>query len=120
MDLCITGKTALITGGDSGIGWHTAQERLREGVTVFLTDREPERLARAADTLDVSEGRVRHHAAAVTRLEGIAALGAAVLALLGGAVCLVGWWPLGAGRARLAPHRLGPAAGREGRFRRRW
>ena len=78
MDLCITGKTALITGGDSGIGWHTAQELLREGVTVFLTDREPERLARAADTLDVSEGRVLHHAADVTRLEEIEALGAAV------------------------------------------
>ena len=55
MDLRITGRTALITGGDSGIGWHTAQELLREGVTVFLTDRDPDELARAADALDAPE-----------------------------------------------------------------
>ena len=78
MDLRITGKTALITGGDSGIGWHTAQELLHEGATVFLTDRDPDELARAADSLDVAEGRVLHHAADVTRLDEIEALGAAV------------------------------------------
>jgi hypothetical protein len=37
-------------------------------------------------------------------------LGAAVLALLVGAVSLLAWWPLGAGLARLAPHLLGPTA----------
>ena len=45
MDLHVTGKKALITGGDSGIGWHSAQELLHAGVTVFLTDRDPEELA---------------------------------------------------------------------------
>lgn len=83
MDLHITGKKALITGGDSGIGWHTAQELLREGVTVFLTDRGPDELARAADALDAPAGRVHHHAADVTRLEEIEALGAAVQDAIG-------------------------------------
>ena len=83
MDLRITGKTALITGGDSGIGWHTAQELLHEGATVFLTDRDPDELARAADALDVAEGRVLHHAADVTRLDEIEALGAAVQEAVG-------------------------------------
>src|SRR5690606_27720738 len=54
------------------------QELLREGVTVSLTDRDPERLARAADALDVSEGWVLHHAADVGRLEEIEALGTVV------------------------------------------
>ena len=38
MDLGISGRTALVTGGDSGIGWHTAQLLLAEGVTVVVTD----------------------------------------------------------------------------------
>ena len=34
----IKGKTALITGGAGGIGFHTARAFLREGVSVILTD----------------------------------------------------------------------------------
>lgn len=38
MDLKIKGKTALITGGDSGIGLETAKFLAREGVNIVLSD----------------------------------------------------------------------------------
>ncbi|MBU2997272.1 SDR family oxidoreductase [Cellulophaga baltica] len=40
MDLNIKGKTALITGGDSGIGLESAKFLAREGVNIVLSDRE--------------------------------------------------------------------------------
>lgn len=40
MDLKIKGKTALITGGDSGLGRETAKFLVREGVHVVLSDKE--------------------------------------------------------------------------------
>jgi len=40
MDLKIEGKTALITGGDSGLGIETAKFLVREGVNVILSDKE--------------------------------------------------------------------------------
>jgi len=40
MDLKIKGKTALITGGDSGLGRETAKFLVREGVHVILSDKE--------------------------------------------------------------------------------
>ncbi len=39
MDLKIKGKTALITGGDSGIGMETAKFLARAGVNIVLSDR---------------------------------------------------------------------------------
>lgn len=78
MDLKIRGKKALITGADSGIGWHSAQELLNEGVTVFVTDRDASSLARSAAALEAPEGQVFHHAADITRREEITELGEAV------------------------------------------
>lgn len=40
MNLKIKGKTALITGGDSGLGIETAKFLVREGVNVVLSDKE--------------------------------------------------------------------------------
>lgn len=40
MDLKIKGKTALITGGDSGLGIETAKFLAREGVNVVLSDKD--------------------------------------------------------------------------------
>lgn len=38
MDLGIKGRTAVVTGGDSGMGYATAEMLLKEGVKVVLTD----------------------------------------------------------------------------------
>ncbi len=51
MDLGISGKTALITGADSGIGWETARVLLEEGATVILTDKYPDKLTQAVEKL---------------------------------------------------------------------
>ena len=47
MDLGIGGKAALVTGGDSGIGWHTAKLLLDEGVRVVISDKDGEKLDEA-------------------------------------------------------------------------
>lgn len=39
----LTGKSALVTGGTSGIGYHTALGLARLGATVYITGREPSR-----------------------------------------------------------------------------
>ncbi|WP_432564054.1 SDR family NAD(P)-dependent oxidoreductase [Kineococcus sp. SYSU DK003] len=51
MDLELTGRTALVTGGDSGIGWHTAKLLVAEGATVAITDVDQEILDEAAAEL---------------------------------------------------------------------
>jgi NAD(P)-dependent dehydrogenase (short-subunit alcohol dehydrogenase family) len=83
MDLGITGRTALITGGDSGIGWHTARLLLDEGATVVLSDKDQDSLDEAAARLEAPEGRLFAFAADVTSTESIAALGSQVREAVG-------------------------------------
>ncbi|HEY1135274.1 MAG TPA: SDR family oxidoreductase [Nocardioides sp.] len=82
MDLGIAGRTALVTGGDSGIGWHTARLLLAEGATVVLTDKDADALAEAAASLDAPAGRLHHVAADLTTDTAALALRDAVLALV--------------------------------------
>lgn len=58
MDLGITDRTALVTGGDSGIGLAAARLLLAEGARVVLTDQVPDRLAAAAADLGAGEDRL--------------------------------------------------------------
>ncbi|WP_368499040.1 SDR family NAD(P)-dependent oxidoreductase [Herbiconiux sp. A18JL235] len=74
MDLGITGRTALVTGGDSGIGWHTARLLLAEGATVVVTDRDQAALDEAAARLDGADGRLHAFAADITDTAQLAAL----------------------------------------------
>lgn len=55
MNLSIAGKTAVITGGDSGIGLETAKLLVAEGVNIILSDVKPDMLEKAAE-------EVRKHA----------------------------------------------------------
>ena len=52
MELGIQGKTALVTGADSGIGFATALELLKEGAQVVITDQYPESLEKAVLKID--------------------------------------------------------------------
>jgi NAD(P)-dependent dehydrogenase (short-subunit alcohol dehydrogenase family) len=51
MDLRLTGKTAVVTGGSAGIGLACARALCAEGVRVLITARDGERLARAEASL---------------------------------------------------------------------
>jgi NAD(P)-dependent dehydrogenase (short-subunit alcohol dehydrogenase family) len=83
MDLGIAGKTALVFGGDSGIGWHTAKRLLEEGATVVLSDVDQTALDAAAARLEADDGRLLAFAADVTRLTDLAALRDRVEATVG-------------------------------------
>lgn len=74
MDLGIQGKTALVFGGDSGIGWNTARILLAEGATVVVSDIDQARLDNSADQLEAPSGRLHAFAADVRSAESLAAL----------------------------------------------
>lgn len=83
MDLGLAGRKALITGGDSGIGWESARLLLDEGATVFLTDLDADSLAEAAGRLTAAEGRLHYAAADITDVASVAELGRRVRATVG-------------------------------------
>ena len=86
MDLGISGRTALVTGADSGIGLATARELLGEGARVALTDVDQDALDRAAAGLD---GAVFTHAADLTDPREVDQLHAAVTARFGAPTVVV-------------------------------
>jgi len=74
MDLNISGRKALVSGADSGIGWETARILLAEGATVVITDLEQDSLDDAAAKLGAADGTLFAFAADVTSIESLAAL----------------------------------------------
>lgn len=81
MDLGLNGRTALVTGGDSGIGLACARTLLAEGATVVITDRSPHRLEQAAAELD--SARVTAVVADLTKPEDVELLSDTVAAEVG-------------------------------------
>ena len=73
MDLGISGRIAVITGGDSGMGFKTAEYLLREDVKVVLTDIDEAKVQAAAKEL-AALGDVRAVAADLSTGAGIATL----------------------------------------------
>lgn len=48
----LDGKVAVVTGGNSGIGYAAVEELRKQGAKVLFTGRDPERVAKAAKQLD--------------------------------------------------------------------
>lgn len=74
MDLGLDGKSALVTGGTSGIGLAIARKLGQEGCVVTVCGRDAARLAAALDTLRAAGIRCHGFAADVTRPDDVAAL----------------------------------------------
>ncbi|TBN56913.1 SDR family oxidoreductase [Glaciihabitans arcticus] len=79
MDLGISGKVALVTGADSGIGWETARILLEEGATVVISDKDQSSLDDAAEKL----GNVTAFAADITSVDSLRELHTKVRADVG-------------------------------------
>jgi NAD(P)-dependent dehydrogenase (short-subunit alcohol dehydrogenase family) len=78
----LTGRTAVVTGGTSGIGLATAAALLRAGASVAITGRSHNKGAEALATLKQStptDDRIMFRAADVTREDDVSALIAAVV-----------------------------------------
>jgi len=83
MDLGIANKSALVTGADSGIGWHTAQRLLDEGATVVVSDKDEASLEEAASALNAEPGKLFAFAADITSVDSLAELGIRVESAVG-------------------------------------
>jgi NAD(P)-dependent dehydrogenase (short-subunit alcohol dehydrogenase family) len=78
----LTGKTALITGGGSGIGLAAAKLFLGEGARVAITGRDEAKLRRAAEAMGAGD-RLIHRTADVSDVGQVEALVQDVTARLG-------------------------------------
>ena len=84
MDLGLSGKTAVVTGGSKGIGLETARLLAKEGADILICARRPSALAEAAHDIKQTTGRQIHtHELDVTELAQIAKLPAVIEAKLG-------------------------------------
>ncbi|MFT8242925.1 SDR family oxidoreductase [Roseomonas sp. BN140053] len=88
MDLGYSGRTAVVTGGTSGIGLATARLLLAEGARVAICGRDAGRLERARDTLGGGD-QLFAHRCDVLRREEVEAFAAAVAEWGGGALDLL-------------------------------
>ena len=84
MDLGLTGKVAIVTGGSRGIGLTTAEALSREGAKVVIAARWQEHLDAAAERLGVDAIKVD-----VTCIEDLDRLASEVMERHGGADILV-------------------------------
>ena len=74
MDYGISGRKALISGADSGIGWETANILAGEGVTVVITDIDQDKLDEAAEKLKGEGREIYAFAADLTDIDSIATM----------------------------------------------
>jgi len=68
----LANKTALVTGGTTGIGFETSKQFLQEGARVMITGQNEERLARAVKELGQPVIPVRADVRSLADLDGLA------------------------------------------------
>lgn len=84
MELGLTGKVAIVTGGGEGVGRAAADRMAREGANVLIVGRRKDVLERAVRELSTSAtGRVVAHAADITGPDAPAEIVAAALKTFG-------------------------------------
>lgn len=74
LELNLTGKTAIVTGGSAGIGLATAKGLFKEGVNVAIAARNPDKLEKAVQeitALSNSVNKVIAIAADISQAEGV-------------------------------------------------
>jgi NAD(P)-dependent dehydrogenase (short-subunit alcohol dehydrogenase family) len=84
MELQLTGKRALVTGSNTGIGRGLAMVLAREGVEVVVHGRNEERANKVADEIRAAGGKAEIALGDVAYAEGCAAVVATVMDKLGG------------------------------------
>lgn len=99
MDLQLTGKRAVVTGGASGIGKATAAQLAAEGADVVIASRSADRLRAAAAEIGASSGRTVHPVVVDTSDEAsVRAMAAAAADLIGPVQILVNCAAVAAGQ----------------------
>ncbi len=68
----LSNKTAVITGGTTGIGFATAKQFIQEGARVIITGRNQERLREAVEKLGVGAIAVKADVLSLTDLDNLA------------------------------------------------
>ena len=85
LDLGLTGKIAIVTGGSDGLGRAAAERLVREGAKVAICARRKDHLERAADEIrKATSGEVLAQVGDVTKPDHVEALVNAVIARWGG------------------------------------
>jgi NAD(P)-dependent dehydrogenase (short-subunit alcohol dehydrogenase family) len=69
----LTGKVAVITGGNSGIGLATAKRFVEEGAYVFITARRQAELDKAVSIIGKNVTAIKSDLAKIEDIDGIAA-----------------------------------------------
>jgi len=90
MDIRLTGRNALVTGGSLGIGRATALQLSKSGASVVITARDAARLAKVAEELSLESGRcVTAIAGDMSKIEDIERVMTGMRGALGGIDILI-------------------------------